>query len=291
MSFLPFLRDSARWASLLLRSDSDAAGYYDVRGSHDILRARNGQPTINLGYWRGVDLRAPDALWEATTGLFRLVGQTAELGRADGRILDVGCGFGTCAVFCMRTFSPGEIVGLNVSSQQLQACQRHVAEQGLADRIRFVHGSATAMPFADASFDKLISIEAAFHFPLREDFFREARRVLKPGGTLTLVDIVAPPPRTVVQRGVLSLLRRSVQLPAGNVYALDEYQHKLATSGLEIVRASSIRDEVLVPYERWARKPGLSSVLRLSPMLLMSGAGFFLYPWDYVLVQARRPAG
>lgn len=280
--------DSARWLSLLVRSDSNAAAYYDVRGDRDVLRAKNGQPTINLGYWADIDPRADDALWKATTALFRLVGATAELSPADGHVLDVGCGFGTGAAFCLRHFAPAQITGLNISAEQLKVCRQHVVAQGLAERIRFVHGSATAMPFADASFDKLISIEAAFHFPLRQDFFREAYRVLKPGGTLTLVDIVAPPPKSLLQQGILSILRRSVQLPAGNVYALDTYREKLETSGFAILHASSIRDQVMVPYERWCRKHGLAHVMKLSPMLLLSGAGFFLYPWDYVLIKAQR---
>ena len=50
--------------------------------------------------------------------------------------------------------------------------------------------NATALTFSENSFDVIFSAEAAFHFNTRRDFFSQAHRALKPGGSLLVADIL-----------------------------------------------------------------------------------------------------
>lgn len=59
-------------------------------------------------------------------------------------------------------------------------------------QIEFVQGNACELPFEDNSFDVVTAVECVFHFPSREQFFRKARRVLKPGGHLVQAELFLP---------------------------------------------------------------------------------------------------
>ncbi len=107
------------------------------------------------------------------------------LGRADLgpglSVLDVGCGIGGT----LAAVGDGlRRTGLDIGADQLAVAERSVPG------VTWVHGDACEMPFDDESFDRILCIEAAFHFSSRRRFFLEAARVLKRNGRLVMSDII-----------------------------------------------------------------------------------------------------
>lgn len=103
-------------------------------------------------------------------------------------VLDVGCGAGVDALFAAHYVGPqGRVVGLEFSSDMM-ACAQANAEASALGNVTFVPGSAEALPFADASFDLLLS-NGVYNLVLRKrQALAEALRVLRPGGRLQVAD-------------------------------------------------------------------------------------------------------
>jgi ubiquinone/menaquinone biosynthesis C-methylase UbiE len=109
------------------------------------------------------------------------------------RVLDLGCGTGEVALEVLRQQPAARVVAFDPDPRAL-ARARAKAERAGA-RIEFERGFADALPFADASFDRVVSAFVLHHLApeVEAAALREAVRVLAPGGTLHVLDFVTPP--------------------------------------------------------------------------------------------------
>ena len=96
------------------------------------------------------------------------------------RVLDVGCGAGYGTAELAQTAR--EATGLDVSVEAVEYAQTHYERVN----VPFEVGSATEMPFADASFDLVVAFEVIEHLENWQQLLTEARRVLAPGGQLVV---------------------------------------------------------------------------------------------------------
>jgi len=104
-----------------------------------------------------------------------LIGPT-DLDGAD--LLESGCGRGGNLMACGKWFALGRRVGLDLSGVAVAAVAASLGPRG----VRVVHGDAEHLPFAPRSFDAVLCIESAGHYPDRLGFFAEVARVVRPGG-------------------------------------------------------------------------------------------------------------
>lgn len=106
---------------------------------------------------------------------------------AGARVLEVGSGGGQLAVDLAGLRPDVTITGVDLSPAQVARARRRAAGHG--ERVRFVAGSALALPVDDAGFDAVVSVASIKHWPDPAQGLRECVRALRPGGRLLIVEV------------------------------------------------------------------------------------------------------
>jgi SAM-dependent methyltransferase len=124
------------------------------------------------------------------------------------RVLDLGSGAGTDSLVACQMVAPeGRVTGIDMTPEMLARARAAAGEMGAAN-VEFVEGEAERLPFADESFDVVISNGVIDLIPDKDAVFSEIRRVLAPGGRIQIADITLQSP--VSEEG-----RRNIDLWTG----------------------------------------------------------------------------
>jgi len=133
---------------------------------------------------------------------------------AGQRVLDLGAGTGTLTVMLKQACQDADVVGLDGDPGVLAIARAKAAGTGVA--IRFDQGLATALPYDDATFDRVLSSLVLHHLTTEEKqrALGEAWRVLHPGGELHVLDF-GPPQNAPAW--LISLVFRRLERTADNI--------------------------------------------------------------------------
>jgi cyclopropane fatty-acyl-phospholipid synthase-like methyltransferase len=236
------------------------ASRYDALISGPRMKALYGESGyFNAGLW---DSKTKSI----TEACDRLVDEVASVVPKDATlILDVGCGLGAGTRRIMQSFPRAFVLGINLSHWQLtQARQRGVTASTVMD--------ASHLAVSPGIADAVIALESAQHFDTRAQFFAEAYRVLRPGGIISLADMLFAD---------LELGSDWMMPPANAVRSMADYAHALVNLGYEDIALRDATDVCWRPFCALLGEVFSSEeeVVRTIEESL----------WRYVIVFARKP--
>jgi demethylmenaquinone methyltransferase/2-methoxy-6-polyprenyl-1,4-benzoquinol methylase len=117
----------------------------------------------------------------------------AQLKDANARlILDVATGTGDLAIEMVKRLSPERIVGVDISEEMLAVGREKIRKKGMDGSIALQKGDSENLSFADNSFDAVTAAFGVRNFESLEKGLTEMRRVLRPGGTLVVLEFSRP---------------------------------------------------------------------------------------------------
>ncbi|HVV85641.1 MAG TPA: class I SAM-dependent methyltransferase [Kofleriaceae bacterium] len=206
---------------------------------------------LNFGLWDDgiADYAA------AAENLVAALGARLRLGPG-ARLLDVACGRGVQDLFLLRRFGALTIDAVDVTARNVLLARRQAAAHDGPGEVHVHRGSATRLPFDDASFTHAICVEAAFHFDTREAFLAEAHRTLAGGGRLALADIVlARRPASRRERALVDAACRLWRIPPANMVDEPAYRAMLERRGFAIESIEHVAARTFPGYYRSQRRP------------------------------------
>ena len=178
----------------------------------------------------------------------------------DSEVLEVASGSGGPAIFLAQLVGC-QVWGADINAYGVAVARDRSRRMGLDSRVQFTEANANEpLPYADGTFDALLCIDSANHFPERLKVLRDWHRVLRPGGKALFTD-------PVVVTGLVSNEELAARSSVGHfVFAPAGVNERLfQEAGLDLIQKEDVTENAAIVSRRWhdARAEDRAALIRI----------------------------
>lgn len=156
--------------------------YKDTENAYKDSWDLDNSLSIHYGYWDRKVKSFPESLLRMNEVMI----ETGSIAAGD-KVLDAGCGVGGSSIF-LASNAGCNVTGITLSERQAKQAMAHAKERGLDRLVDFKVMDYCHTSFADESFDVVWGCESVCYADSKEQFIREAFRLLRPGGRMIVAD-------------------------------------------------------------------------------------------------------
>jgi len=250
---------------------------------------------MNYGLWK----HNTTTIKEANENLCQFIFDKGKLSEYNGSVLDVGCGYGTQDFFwhnkrSLSSLHKMKITAIDISETQIEYANKIRRSSGISkSRIKFKVGDAAHLLdlFPNKQFNRIISLESAFHYINRPGFFHNVHKLLKQNGLFIITDIVIKEDskQSPLKNAFIKLSQAFLAIPTQNIITSMEWKQNLRDNGLTITEFYDVTDITFNPYYEHFISPyiinhNMPSIINI----IVSPIFKYIQPFSYVIAVCRK---
>ena len=250
---------------------------------------------MNYGFWDNTNI----TLNKANKNLCNFIYEKGKLNDYDKfAILDVGCGYGVQDVLWSKKISnTSNLIAVDISKKQIKYANKKLRkyaklQKNIKNKLQYIECDAHNLldKFTKNKFNRIISLESAFHYNNRPKFFKNVSNLLTNDGIFVISDIVVKNNNnSLLQKLFIKIASDFLCIPEKNLITFDKWKNEIENSDLCIIETYNITDKTFNSYYNYFFKTYIKN--KNLPAILYS----ILYnifntiqPFDYIVAVCKK---